>query len=179
MLLEPQNRNHPIYFACVSDNLSIVKLVYNSCPVAITIHARHITPLNLARDYGYPKAVAFLEAQLELQHQARENVEPDEKGQLPELLKRHWVPSSLWLLQILQHTCRQPVSFLSIMLVRLVVLISSSTLLKPTKSCSNSIPRVDLASSHCMSRRKLQRGELHLSKIISWRIITHRWQTSF
>jgi ankyrin repeat protein len=73
----------PLHLACKWQPLSIVKLVYNAYPEAL--HRQNDyeeTPLNIARDYYESDVVVFFETQVELEHQAHENVQPDRNGQL-------------------------------------------------------------------------------------------------
>jgi ankyrin repeat protein len=74
----------PLHFACMWRPLSIVKLVYDACPMAL--HRQNDggrTPLDIARCQNKEEVVAFLEALLELERQAREISQPDGNGQLP------------------------------------------------------------------------------------------------
>jgi ankyrin repeat protein len=68
----------PLHIACEYKPVGIVKLVYDAYPEAV--HRRNKdgeTPLDVARGFIHAEVVAFLEAQLELERQAHENVEPD------------------------------------------------------------------------------------------------------
>ncbi|KAL3801433.1 hypothetical protein ACHAWO_003132 [Cyclotella atomus] len=78
----------PLHLACMYKRLSIAKLVYNSCPEALRRQNNDgKTPLDVARasvnNDEFPEVAQFVEDQLELERQARENVEPDGNGQLP------------------------------------------------------------------------------------------------
>jgi ankyrin repeat protein len=77
----------PLHAACSigHENLSVVKLLYDAHPQAMEIrNNRGDTPLDAARLWTRGvRLAAFLQSQLELQHQARDIVQPDANGQLP------------------------------------------------------------------------------------------------
>ena len=59
-------------------------LLFDANPMALHRRNNHgLTPLGCARDKDNAEVVAFLEAQIELERQARELIQPDENGQLP------------------------------------------------------------------------------------------------
>jgi ankyrin repeat protein len=76
----------PLHEACDAkhQNLSVVKLLYDANPKAMEIRNNDgDTPLDIARQGNQTEFAAFLQLQLELQHQARDIVQPDQNGQLP------------------------------------------------------------------------------------------------
>jgi ankyrin repeat protein len=76
----------PLHRVCRAghQNLSVVKLLFDANPNAITMqNNRGDTPLNIARHFNQTEFAVFLQSQLELQHQARDIVQPDQNGQLP------------------------------------------------------------------------------------------------
>ena len=63
---------------------TIAELVFNSYPEAIHRMDNHgNTPIHFARNQGKTDIVAFFENQIELERQAREDMTPDDNGQLP------------------------------------------------------------------------------------------------
>eukprot|EP00956_Cyclotella_meneghiniana_P001780 scaffold1950_cov75-Cyclotella_meneghiniana.AAC.1 len=69
---------------CASQcTLAIAKLVFNSYPQAIYSRDHDAeTPVDIARRFPMMEVVTFLESQIELEHQAREDRAPDNNGQL-------------------------------------------------------------------------------------------------
>ena len=74
----------PLHLVCNYRPLSTVMLLFDANPMALHRRNNHgLTPLGCARDKDNAEVVAFLEAQIELERQARELIQPDENGQLP------------------------------------------------------------------------------------------------
>jgi ankyrin repeat protein len=74
----------PLHSACIRHRLSLAKLLYDAYPNATTVQNNDgFTPLDVARRRNWTEILAFLQSQLELQHQARDIVQPDANDQLP------------------------------------------------------------------------------------------------
>ena len=80
------NGNLPLHYACKWGEfvLAAVKLLFDAHPDGIFFRNNgDCTPMDMARYNHHADVVHFFEIQLEIQHQAQEDQEPDSNGQLP------------------------------------------------------------------------------------------------